>query len=303
MSPRLSLGPVFFHWDAAELRDFYFRIADEAPVEIVHVGEVVCSKRAPFFLPHLAAVVERLERAGKTVVLSSLALITNERERREVRELCGAVGVLVEANDVGTIALLAGRPHVVGPFVNVYNEATLAYFAQRGARRVCLPAELPAGSVGRLAGTGVTEVEVMVWGRLPLAISARCFHARAHRLHKDGCQFVCGRDRDGLVVQTLEGEPFLAINGVQTLSHTWCNLAGEVPALARQGVGVFRLVPMEVDMVAVATVFHGVLEGAIEADAAVARLQALAPDAVFANGVLHGREGRAYVRAALEGVE
>jgi collagenase-like PrtC family protease len=303
MTARLSLGPVFFHWEAAELRDFYFRIADEAAIEVVHVGEVVCSKRAPFFLPHLPTVVERLERAGKTVVLSSLALVTSERERREARELCSAEGVLVEANDVGTIALLAGRPHVVGPFVNVYNEATLGYFARRGAVRACVPAELPAKSIARLAQAGVAEIEATVWGRLPLAISARCFHARAHRLHKDGCQFVCGRDPEGLVVRTLDGEAFLAINGVQTLSYTWTNLVREVPSLARSGVAVFRLVPMRVDMVAVAATFRGVLEGKVGPEDGFERLRAIAPDAAFANGFAHRSEGRAYVRATFDGTE
>lgn len=299
MRPLLSLGPVFFHWEAAALRDFYFRVADEAPVDIVHVGEVVCSKRAPFFVPHIGAVIDRLQAAGKTVVISTLALITSERERREVHELCAAEDVLVEANDVGTLAALASKPHVVGPFVNVYNEATLTYFARRGAIRVCLPAELAARSIIPLARTGAATLEILAWGRLPLAISARCFHARAHHLHKDGCQFVCGRDPEGLVVRTLEREPFLVVNGLQTLSYTWCNLAGELPELARLGVGVFRLVPMRVDMVAVAAVFREVLDGSLESGEAIARLRALAPEAVFANGFVHGHEGRAFVRAAL----
>lgn len=34
----LTLGPVFFHWSNDRLRDFYRRIADEAPVDRVHIG-------------------------------------------------------------------------------------------------------------------------------------------------------------------------------------------------------------------------------------------------------------------------
>lgn len=299
MTARLSLGPVFFHWDAATLRDFYFRIADEAPFDIVHVGEVVCSKRAPFFAPHLGEVIERLKSAGKTVVLSSLALVTSERERREARELAAQEELLVEGNDVGILAALEGKPHVVGPFVNVYNAATLGYFARRGAIRACLPAELPARSIAPIAKEALAELEVIAWGRLPLAISARCFHARAHRLHKDGCQFVCARDPEGMVVRTLEGEPFLAVNGLQTLSYTWCNLVRELPELRGFGVGVFRLVPMRADMVAVAETFRATLDGRIAGAEAMARLEKLAPEAVFANGFVHGRDGRAFVEAAL----
>ncbi len=34
----LTLGPVLFNWPAETWRDFYFRIADEAPVDIVYLG-------------------------------------------------------------------------------------------------------------------------------------------------------------------------------------------------------------------------------------------------------------------------
>ena len=83
----LTLGPNLFNWAPETWRDFYFRIADEAAVDTVAVGEVVCSKRMPFFDEHLPAVIERLAMAGKQVLVSSLALITLERERRRTEEL------------------------------------------------------------------------------------------------------------------------------------------------------------------------------------------------------------------------
>ncbi|MBO6802704.1 MAG: U32 family peptidase, partial [Thalassospira sp.] len=46
---RLVMGPVLFHWDEDRKKDFYSRIADETDVDTVHVGEVVCAKRMPFF--------------------------------------------------------------------------------------------------------------------------------------------------------------------------------------------------------------------------------------------------------------
>ncbi|MCP3056298.1 U32 family peptidase, partial [Aurantimonas sp. LRZ36] len=36
---RLTLGPVLYNWPADEWSDFYARIADEAPVDRVVVGE------------------------------------------------------------------------------------------------------------------------------------------------------------------------------------------------------------------------------------------------------------------------
>jgi len=302
MSARLALGPVFFNWDAEAWRDFYFRIADEAPVDVVYIGEVVCSKRLPLLAPHLEPVMQRLRRAGKEVALSSLALIANEREAVAMRGLCDG-GALVEANDMGLARRLAGRPHVLGPFVNIYNESTLAYFARNGALRACLPPELPAASIERMAAGTPIELEVLVFGRLPLAISARCFHARVHDLHKDACQFACGQDPNGLPVETLDHEPFLAINGTQVLSHACCALLGELGWLGRAGIVVFRLSPMAIEMPAVARIYRDVTDGRLDPDEALAMLRETAPDFVFANGFIHGTEGRAFERAALPGGE
>lgn len=79
----LTMGPVLFNWPSEIWSDFYARLADEAPIDTVHVGEVVCSKRLPFYLDAVAGTVERLQRGGKKVVFSTLALITLQRERRE----------------------------------------------------------------------------------------------------------------------------------------------------------------------------------------------------------------------------
>lgn len=289
---RLTLGPVLYNWDAGAWRDFYFRIADEAPVDTVSIGEVVCSKRLPFFVDSMPEVLERLVRGGKEVLLSSLQLVALERERRQTAELARNDDFMVEANDISCLYHLDGRPHALGPFVNVYNEATAALFAARGARRVCLPPELPAASIAAIAAA-VPElgVEVFAFGRVPLAISARCYHARLHKLTKDNCRFVCEKDPDGLAVDTLDGGHFLTMNGVQTLSHTCANLLGEADDLRAMGVRALRLSPQHCDMVAVARLFRDVLDGQLAADAATERLAAIYPGAAFANGFIHGQVG------------
>ena len=291
----LTLGPVLFNWAPEVWRDFYFRIADEAPVETVIVGEVVCSKRAPFLAEHIPAVIERLQGAGKQVVLASPILATTERERDAVRELVDSAGdFIIEANDMGCVAQLGGKPHWVGPFVNVYNEATLAWMAKRGAASVSLAGELTESAVSALAlaaaGLGV-DLEVQVFGRLPLAISVRCDHARAHGLHKDNCRYVCNEDPDGLTVDTLDGEDFLSVNGLQTLSHTYVGLTHEVEALQRMGIRRLRLSPHTADMVAVAALFRQLADGALGAGDARAKLLEIAAPAKLSNGFFHDREG------------
>lgn len=298
MTSTLTLGPVLFNWQPERWRDFYFRVADEAPVETVYVGEIVCSKRAPFLAEHIPAVIERLQAAGKEVVISSPALVTTERERQSVRELIEAAEVAIEANDIGALGHLAGKPHAIGPLVNVYNESALAWMAGNGATRICLPPELTRDALRALSGEAQRQnvaLEVLVFGRLPLAISARCYHARAHGLHKDGCQFVCGQDDDGMRVDTLDGEPFLAVNGTQTMSYTYNALLPELAELQAMGITRFRLSPHSMDMVAVARLYRDLLDSRITTAEAQAKLAEMVGEAPLSNGFYQGREGAAMV--------
>jgi collagenase-like PrtC family protease len=293
---KLTLGPVLFNWPADTWRDFYFRIADEAPVDSVVIGEVVCSKRSPFFEQHIPAVIERLVRSGKEVLFASLALVTLQRERRATSELAETQEFDIEANDISCLPGLRGRPHAIGPFIQVYNEAAAVHFAGRGANRICLPPELPAESMAAIA-TAVPDVivEAFGFGRAPLAISARCYHARLEGLSKDNCRFVCEKDPDGLAVKTLDREPFLAVNGVQTLSYACTNLVQDLSLLDTIGVRACRLSPHSCDMVAAAQVFRDVLDGQIDAATGLLSLGRLFPDAPFSNGFLHSRPGAEWV--------
>ena len=290
----LTLGPVLFNWAPERWRDFYFRIADEVPVATVYLGEAICFKRAPLFDDQFGVVAERLVAAGKTVVRSTLAEVMSKRERQLVADICADPAVLVEANDGSALSHLRGRPHHVGPFVNVYNEGAMAVLARGGADVICLPPEMPSDAIAALcvdaARLGVA-IETQVFGRLPLALSARCYHARAHDRHKDSCQFVCDEDPDGMPLRTLDNQPFLAINGVQTMSYDYLNLIGELRDLEAMGVRRFRLSPHSCDMVEVAITFRDVLDRRIEISEASARLAALEIDAPFSNGFYHGKAG------------
>jgi len=295
----LTIGPILFHWPAQKKLDFYARIADEAPVSTVYLGEVVCSKRAPFFDDHLLETAERLERAGKKVVLSSLCEVMLKRERAAMRELVAIPDHEVEINDNSGLYHATGRPHRIGALMNCYNEATLDALVRRGATHVCLPAELPRDSVALMARRGAelgVGVETQVFGRVSLAVSARCYHARAHGRVKDNCQFVCEEDEDGMTLRSVDGQPFLAVNGIQTLSYAYVDLLAELDDIVALGVTHLRLSPHAQDMVATAQIFRDRLDGRLAVEEAQARLRALRPDATFANGFWRGRAGRAFVQ-------
>ncbi len=259
----LTVGPNQFFWSADRWAAFYDDLA-AAPVNRVVLGELVCSKRLPFFQDRIPDAISTLLTAGKEVALTSLALVTLKRERKQTAELIG-MGVEVEVNDLTALAHLPqGTAFSVGPLVNVYNEGALAWLAARGATRVCLPPELPLTSVATLAKAGADlRVMIEVWGhgRLPLAISGRCYHARMHNRTKDNCQFACEDDPDGLDVRTLEGQPFLAMNGVQTLSDSYACVAYQIDALQDAGVRALRLSPQSNGFGAVCGLYRQLLDG------------------------------------------
>ncbi|WP_316360198.1 U32 family peptidase [Devosia sp.] len=294
---RITIGPVPYLWESAKWRDFYFGVADSPVIDAVTLGEVVCSKREHFIRPFLDEVIERLEAAGKEVALATLALVTLERERQLTRQVTQSER-LVEANDLAALAMLAGRPHHIGPFVNVYNGPTAELLARQGARRICLGAELPAQSIARItAAAPEVDYELVAFGRLPLAISARCAHARAKGHTKDNCQFVCGEDPDGLDVDTLDEQAFLTINGVQTMSRHCQALIGDLDTLARIGITHIRLSPQDCDMLAVAGVFAGVRDGRLGGAEGTDMLRAIYPAAALSNGFIHGAPGMDWVAA------
>jgi collagenase-like PrtC family protease len=295
----VTLGPVLFNWAPETWRDFYFRIADEAPVTIVYLGEIICSKRAPLFEPQLEAVVTRLQTAGKNVVFSSLTEVMSKLDRKLVSSVCDDDAFIVEANDASALAALRGRPHHIGPFINVYNERTAAVLARGGARSICLPPEMPADSIGTICAEAANldvAIEVQAFGRLPLALSARCYHARAHGRTKDTCQFVCENDPDGMPLRTLDGKSFLTVNGIQTMSHDYLNLIGEIAALQAMGVRRFRLSPHSCNMVEVAATFRAVLDKRIDVQEAQTRLEALRLGAPFSNGFYYRKPGYSWQR-------
>ncbi len=288
---KLSIGPIQYYWPRGDLIDFYRRVADW-PVDCVYLGETVCSKRRLFRFDDWLDTAHRLRDAGKQVVLSTLALLEAESELKTLRRICANGEFLVEANDIAAVRLLssAGVPFVAGPTVNIYNVATLRVLADAGLMRWAPPLELgrdTLSAIQREAPDGV-EVELFAWGRMPLAMSARCYTARAHDLPKDDCQYRCLDYPDGLTLDTREGEAFLAINGIQTQSALSCNLLAEIDDIRQAGVDMLRISPQARHMERIVAAFDAALH-----DRPVADVERLAPVG-SCNGYWRERSGMDY---------
>jgi collagenase-like PrtC family protease len=289
---KLALGPIPYYWPHEAVLAFYRTVALSA-VDVVYLGESVCSRRHELRLPDWFDLAHMLSSAGKEVVLSTQALIESESDLKALRRIAGNGRFPVEANDMGAVRLLEGKvPFVAGLHLNVYNPQTLAFLASLGARRWIAPVEMPRSTLSgmlRSPPKGM-ETEVYVYGRLPLALSARCFTARRFNLQKDDCRFCCLDHPDGLTLRTRDGQPFLILNGIQTLSAKVCNLVQELPEMAQLGVNVVRISPQSAHVAEIAELFKRVLRNPGEAATDAAQLERLTSEETC-NGFWHDSAG------------
>lgn len=276
---RLSLGPLQYFWPRQQVLDFYATSLDW-PLDVVYLGETVCSKRRELRPRDWLMLAQQQREAGREVLMSSLALIEAESELGALQRMIEVGGFRIEANDISAVQLCRtrGLPFVAGPSLNIYNLETLRLLQHDGLFRWVLNVELGRPALAELQAAAsarehaLPELELIAFGRLPLAYSARCFTARALDLAKDDCGFRCIEHPDGLALDTREGQPFLTINGVQVQAAEICDLLPEWRQADALGIGLLRVYPQQGEFGAVLWRFRAALDAPLEQATAVQRV-------------------------------
>ncbi len=247
---KLSLGPLLYFWSLDDIENFYQKML-ATPLDIIYLGETVCSKRRSLGFGQWLELAKSLSEK-KEVVLSTLSLIEAESELKTLRRYCDNGDFLVEANDMAAVQLLSENkiPFSIGPTINTYNAQALAIMHKQGLQRWVMPVELSrqtlADILRDLETMGIRdklETEIFSYGHMPLALSARCFTARAHNLPKDQCDLKCIDYPDGLQVKSQEDQSLFTLNGIQTLSGLRYDLYNELQEMQAMGVDIIRISP------------------------------------------------------------
>ncbi|MFQ5735719.1 MAG: U32 family peptidase [Thermodesulfobacteriota bacterium] len=289
----LTIGPILFEWKRDEVLRFYEEV-EQMDVDRVYVGEVVCTKKRGLAPEDMAAVRERLIKAGKKVTLSSLAVVSNDEELDYTRRVV-SLSDSVEANDISVLNIVdpSEKEVFAGPHITSYNVPSIEFLKSVGVKRVTFPVELPGEAVAyNIRETGVLG-EVFVHGKVPLAFSWRCYTSRAYGLSKAECRHDCARFPDGMELKNVDGLPVFTVNGTTLLSADTYTLVELVEELKEAGVGALRISPQHEGTARVVDVFRRRMEGRLPPGAGLAELKG--PGERFCNGWYKGGAGKDYI--------
>ncbi len=289
----ITLAPIPFYWSKNAVFEFYQQIKT-LPVNRVCLGETICSKRRELRFDDWLEIGNMLAASGKDVVMSTLALLEAESEMRYMQRVCSQSDFGIEANDLAAVEALhaLGKSIIGGPFLNIYNAHTLKLLVKDGLTHWSLPVELGRADLEEMLNQIKQQninvkTELMVHGYLPLALSARCFTARALGRQKDDCKRICIDYPTGFEVDSQEDQRLFNINGIQTLSGKVLDLLDQMPEIRALNLDSIRICPSQYDMSEIIRAYDQAVQGSQHPSKP-------SIDAGICNGYWYGKEGMSH---------
>lgn len=234
---QFSLGAIQYYWPKDQVEAFYQQAAT-SQAEHIYLGETVCSKRRELKMKDWLKLAQELTQAGKQVIISTMALLEAPSEISVLKRYCDNGDFIIEANDISAIQILSQQklPFVCGQSINIYNASSLNYMRKLGMMRWVVPVELGHDWLQQLKQDYINQfgdidfdIELMAYGHLPLAFSARCFTARSEDRAKDDCSLCCIKYPEGRETLSQDGQVLFVLNGIQTQSGKCSNLINDLP--------------------------------------------------------------------------
>ncbi len=292
----ISVGPIPAHWGKDRVEKLCEELA-QSPVDYIYLGETACLHRSCFSQVFLGKLCDRLTEAGKHVYASSPILVTDDRQYSAFKDLAERVQN-IEINSPAFLGLARHYRAVAGMFLNVYNLAAANILARHGAERVVLPCELNFQSVASISRQSKAATECIVHGHVPIAVSRNCRTACSVGRTDQGCDKLCRRYPDGMVLEA-QGQPLFRIEGRQTLSAATYCLVEYLPQLNRAGVDTLRILPQWDHTAQIVNIYRDVLDHRKCAADAAEELGSISTTGLC-NGWFSGKAGWIYESPNME---
>ncbi|MBS9778467.1 MAG: U32 family peptidase [Gammaproteobacteria bacterium] len=245
MNYEYSLAPILYKVPDDDIVAFYNETKKIDALHSLSIGETVCTKRSRAKHKLLFNIAENMANAGKEVYISTPALIMDKNDIDYTTKIIKESEFPIEANDLTSISLCLeyGKAFSVGALVNTYNENTLQYFFNKGALKVSLPFEIPVESAVKIATSKNHKVEFTAYGKVPLSMSARCYHAKHYGKNKRTCAFVCEAHKTGMEISTIENQKILLVNGTMVMSPKTTYFLDKLELFNGSNIDSFKIIP------------------------------------------------------------